>query len=114
MTEQNKEEILEIDEEQLDQLQELLSGSESDKLPPIVLDIEAYDADEFDRGIKEASYIAGVVTALLNAGVTEGFALDYILNKETIKHNLETAKINKDMHVEISKNHKAAEEKFTI
>jgi hypothetical protein len=114
MAEQNKEEILELGEDQLDQLQELLSGSESDKLPPIVLEVEQYDLDEFQRGIKDASYLAGTITAILNAGVSEGFVLDYLLNKETIKHNLETARINKDMNVEMSKNHKATQEKYEL
>lgn len=112
MEEQNKDEILELNEEQLESL---LGGvTDIDKLPPIEIELDQYDADEFDRGIKETSYVAGVVTALLNAGVTEGFVLDYILNKETIKHNLETVKINKEMNIEISKNHKVVNEKYEL
>jgi hypothetical protein len=111
MTEQNKEEILEIDS---DQLQELLSGSDSDKLPPFEIDLSDYDVEEFKRGIKETSYLAGVITAILNTGVSESFVLDYLLSKETIAHNLKTAEINKEMNIEISKNHKAAAEKYEL
>ena len=112
MEEQNKDEILELNEEQLESL---LGGvADIDKLPPIEIELDQYDLEEFQRGINETSYIAGVVTALLNAGVTEGFALDYILNKETIKHNLETSKINKEMNIEMSKNHKATQEKYEL
>ena len=108
MTEENTEQVVEVD---ADQLQELLGGSLDDKLPPIEIPFEWYDSDEFHRGLKEASHSAGVITAMLNAGVTEGFILDYLLNKETIKHNLESAKINKEMNIEIAKHTKAALEK---
>jgi hypothetical protein len=106
MTEQNKEEILEID---ADQLQDLMG--DSDKLPPIEIPMEFYDTEEFYRGIKDFSYISGAITALLNVGVSESFALDYLLNQETIKYNLLAAEINRDMSVEISKNQKVMAEK---
>lgn len=107
MTEENKDQVVEVD---ADQLQELLGGSD-DRLPPIEIPFEFYDADEFHRGLKETSYAAGVITAMLNAGVTEGFVLDYLLNKETIKHNIESAKLNKEMNIEIAKHTRAAQEK---
>jgi hypothetical protein len=113
MSEQNKEEILELD---VDQLQDLIGGSSdsSDTLPPFQLELEDFDVEEFKRGIKDTSYIAGVITAFLNAGVTEGFALDFLLNKETIKHNLKTAEITKEMNIEMSKNQKATAEKYEL
>lgn len=106
MTEPVKEEILEIDAEQLQGLM-----GDSDKLPPIEMSFEDYDIKEFTRGLHETSYIAGVITAFLNAGVTENFVLDFLLNKETIKHNIKTAEINKEMNVEISKWQRIAAEK---
>jgi hypothetical protein len=112
MEEQNKDEILEIDGEQLESL---LGGvPDIDKLPPFEIDLEEYDLEEFQRGIHETSYLAGKITALLNVGLSESFILDYLLNQETIKHNLETAKINKDMNVEMSKNHKVTQEKYEL
>jgi hypothetical protein len=109
---EKKEEILELN---ADQLEELLNNSDiDDKLPPIEIDFDDYDIDEFQRGLNDASYLAGKVTALLNCGLSEGFILDYLLNQETIKHNLETARINKDMNVEMSKNQKATQEKYEL
>jgi hypothetical protein len=109
MEDQIKEEILEID---ADQLEELLSGS--DKLQPIELDLDEFDAEDFQRGIKDTSYIAGVITAFLNTGVSESFVLDYLLSKDSIDHNIKVAEINKSMNVEMSKNAKLAQEKFEL
>jgi hypothetical protein len=109
MTEQPKEQVLEID---ADQLQGLMS--ESDILPPIEIPMEWYDTVEFHKGIHEASYLAGKITALLNAGVSESFVLDYLLNQATIEHNLETARINKEMNVEVSKNAKVTQDKYEL
>lgn len=106
MSEQINEDYMEIDQEQL---QELMSGS--DKLPPIEIPMEWYDMDAFMKGIAETSYISGVITALLNTGLTESAVLDYLLNKETIKHNIRTAEINKEMNVEIAKNQRIVAEK---
>lgn len=110
MSEQNKEEILEIGSEEL---QELL-GASDDKLPPIEIPMEWYDTDEFHKGIHEGSYLAGYITSLLNVGVSESFVLDLLMNKETIKHNIEVAKINKEMNIEMSKNQKATQEKYEL
>lgn len=113
MTEENKnenqEEIMKISEEQL---QAMLGGnSESDKLPPIEIDMEDYNLDEFKRGIHETSYISGVITALLNTGLSESTVLDYLLNKETIAYNLKAAEINKDMNITVAKNQRVSIDK---
>ena len=110
MTEQNKEQILELDAEQLEQY---LSGA-TDKLPPMEIPFEWYDDKEFHQGIKDTSHIAGVITALLNTGVSESFVLDYLLSKDTIAHNIKVAEINKDMNVQVAKNAKLAQEKYEL
>ena len=110
MSEENKEQILGIDE---DQIQEMLGGSD-DKLPPIEIAIEDYDMEEFKRGLNEASHLAGTITAILNTGVSEGFVLDYLLNKENITHNIKVAEINKEMNIEMSKSQKATQDKFEL
>lgn len=107
MTEQNNEEVLEMD---VEQLQELIGGSD-DKLPLIEIDMEDYKIEEFQRGIHDASYISGYIVALLNTGLSEGALMEFLLNQETIKHNLETARINKEMNVEIAKNQRIVAEK---
>jgi hypothetical protein len=109
MTEQNKEQILEID---ADQLEEYMSGS--DKLPPIEIPMEFYDTDQFYQGIKDTSHIAGVITALLNTGVSESFVLDYLLSKDTIGHNIKVAEINKDMNIQVAKNAKLTQDKYEL
>lgn len=111
MSEQNTDQVYEIDE---DKLQELFGSTESETLPPIEIPMEWYDEKEFHQGIKDTSHLAGVVTALLNTGVTEQFVLDYLLSKDTIAHNIEVAKINKEMNVEVAKNAKLAQEKFDL
>jgi hypothetical protein len=109
MEEQAKEQILELDAEQLE---EYLSGS--DKLPPIEIPFEFYDDKQFYQGIKDTSHIAGVITALLNTGVSESFVLDYLLSKDTIAHNIEVAKINKDTNVEVAKYAKLKQEQYEL
>lgn len=116
MTEQNKEhveeQVLELDAEQLE---EYMSDIEiPDKLPPIVLSVEDYDQSEFQRGIDEMSYSAGMITALLNCGVSESFVLDFLLSKDTIAHNIKAAEISKDMHVEVAKTTKGTNDKFEL
>jgi hypothetical protein len=111
MEEQNKEQILEID---ADQLEELMSGSEIDKLPPFQMELEDYDLAEFKRGIKDTSYIAGVITALFNAGLGESSVLDYLLSTKTIEHNKDVAIITKDMNVEVARNAKQANDKYEL
>lgn len=62
-----------------------------------------YDKDEFKRGLDEHSYVAGAITALSNAGVPYNFIMDYIINKETIVHNIEYAKMNNEASIELAK-----------
>ncbi|MEH7116024.1 hypothetical protein V7128_01195 [Neobacillus vireti] len=109
MEEQAKEQILELDAEQLE---ELMSGS--DKLPPMEIPFEFYDDKQFYQGIKDTSHIAGVITALLNTGVSESFVLDYLLSKDTIAHNIEVAKINKETNVEVAKQAKLKQDQFEL
>jgi hypothetical protein len=111
MTDQIKEEILEIDSEQLE---ELLGGSDNDKLPPIEIPFEFFDEKEFYRGIDDTSHLAGVVTALLNTGLSEQAVMDYLLNKATIEHNIRAAEINRDMNVEVARNQRLVAEKHEL
>lgn len=114
MTEENikqeeQEEIVTIDAEQLQEL--MGSESDNDKLPPIIIEMEDYNMEEFQRGIDETSYLCGQIVSLLNTGVSEQFVSDLILNRETIAHNLETARINKDTSIAVSKNQRVTMEK---
>lgn len=99
----------EMQEYDIEQLQELLGGSD-DKLPPITIDLEHYDEEEFHRGIKETSYLSGKITALLNCGLSEQTVLDYLLNEATIDYNLKAANVN----LEIAKIQRATQEKAEL
>ena len=62
-----------------------------------------FDADEFQRGINEYSFVCGALTALCNSGLTPAEAIEYIVNVDTIKHNLEVTRIGADATIESSK-----------
>lgn len=52
-----------------------------------------YDKKEFDKGVKDYSYVAGAISSLLNAGLSSTDALNYIINRETIEHNFKLQEI---------------------
>jgi len=112
MTEETKE-TMELSAEQLE---ELLGGqdSEPEKLPYIMIDLEDYDIEEFNRGIKETSYLAGKVTSLINCGLSEQAVIDLLLNQETIDYNIRAAQINKDMNVEVAKSQRTTQDKYEL
>lgn len=58
---------------------------------------------EFERGIKDYSYVCGAITALCNSGLKPSEAIDYVVNVDTIKHNLEVTKIGANATVESAK-----------
>lgn len=84
----------------------LEEGDVGDKLPPIEIDLDTYDEEQFMKGIDDASYLSGYITGFLNAGVSEDFVLTYLINKETIAYNLETIKLNNATQIEIAKHQK--------
>jgi hypothetical protein len=113
--EQNQQpEVEGISVEQLEELMQEMGSEENENLPKIMIDMQDYDIDQFTKGIHDTSHLAGVVTALLNTGVSESFVLDYLLSKDSIAHNIEIANINKAMNVEMSKNKQAAQEKYEL
>jgi hypothetical protein len=88
-------------------LEDLVSQLEK-VLDPIQLPIENLSGVEFDKynfskGLKEISFVCGMLTGLMNIGLSAKDSLDYILNKENIKHNqILQDKINKN-NIEVSK-----------
>lgn len=103
-----------VQEINLEELINQTSEKQESQLPPIEIDLGAYDNDEFKKGITETSYLAGTITALLNTGVSEGFILEYLINKDTIQHNLDVTKLNNNAQIEISKNQKMSLDKQEI
>lgn len=94
---------------QEDELCELVSPDFN--LPPIMLNTEnlvdmQYDEDAFMLGVYEGSKIAGYITALRNAGVSESFILQLISNRDILKNNLKITESNNHASIEMSKNQK--------
>lgn len=80
-------------------------------LPPFELELEDYNTESFIKGIDDASHICGVITAMLNTGVSEEFILTYLINKENIQCTLDSIKMNNETNIEIGKNQKIMLEK---
>jgi hypothetical protein len=106
---EEQEKVLEIDAEQLEEFMNV-----PENLPPIEIGLEDYDLEEFQRGIKETSHLAGVITALFNTGVSESFILDFLMNKDSIEHSIKVSNINKEMNIEVAKNAKLTQEKYEL
>lgn len=81
---------------------------------PITIEIEDYNQDEFSKGIKNGSYVAGLITSLKNAGLTFEQCMEYVLNEQTIKFNLEATRMNVEMNIEMSKNQASQVDKNSL
>jgi len=55
-----------------------------------------FDAKEFAKGVKDYSFVAGQITALVNCGLSPEMAMSYVLNKESVT-------LQKEMNVEMAK-----------
>jgi hypothetical protein len=69
-----------------------------------LVEISEYDANEFKKGINEASKECGMFTAYLNCGMTNVQAYELILTKLSLEFTEKTTKISNDSAIEISKN----------
>lgn len=54
-------------------------------------DVE-FDDDEYTRGIKLGSYIAGIIAPILAIGIPVELAADMVINERTIAYNMEALK----------------------
>lgn len=112
--------LIEDDEEEM--LEECdceeCSGDDSLELffPPMSLkDLNIdYDADQFTKGLKEASYVAGLYTGLINCGMSIKDSKNYIFGLMNCKLNVDLAEITSKATVEASKNASVANEKQQI
>lgn len=97
------EELEEVKEFIMDQRQvaELMAEPSSD--PSVVLELKDYSMEDFQKGIDDHSYISGAITAILNTGVSEQFALEYLLNQDTINYNLKASEVNKELNIKLAK-----------
>ena len=114
--EENKDIVVEEQEQDSDienVIKEALEAYTND-ITPIILDDEelilAMDTNSFTQGQDDGNYIAGFFTQLMNFGLTRTDAMDVILNKMNVDHNIEVQKIN----LEISKNNALLQEKNSL
>lgn len=79
---------------------------------PLIFDTEnlaediQFDKDEFNKGIKQASYDCGIFTALINSGISYDDAIAYIFTLKNVDMNIKIAEINGNSAIEASKNQK--------
>lgn len=83
-------------------------------LPSFEIPMEFYDSEKFFKGIDDASYMAGFITALANTGIPSIEVLAYLIQKDTIEMNLKMAEINKEANIAVSKNTVLVQEKNQI
>ena len=72
------------------------------------------DEHKFQEGINSASYACGVITALVNTGVSMEDAVAYLLNERTAFHNESLTKIINAAEIEKAKLGYITEEKNRI
>lgn len=93
---ENNKEQLQVSSEELEALELGDLNLESQFYIPMELENLKgikYDKKEFDKGVKDYSYVAGAISSLLNAGLSSTDALNYIINRETIEHNFKLQEI---------------------
>lgn len=84
-------------------------STDDQTLPPIEIykdnleDVLEYDSKEFAKGIKESSKIAGYITGLLNAGLSNEQVLTYIMNKDVIANNDKLSERGSDTQLKMAK-----------
>lgn len=87
-------------------------------LTPIELKIDnlnfEINQDKFQEGIDESSRLAGYITGLLNIGVSENFILEYLVNKETLEHNMKVTDKVHENNVVVAKIDKVTLEKLQL
>lgn len=63
-----------------------------------------FDRVDFNKGLKDSSYISGFYTGLVNSGWDQECAMNYLMAKLSHEIGLEIAKINASSNIEVSKN----------
>lgn len=62
-----------------------------------------FNEKRFQKGIDDISYVCGIITGLINVGVTAVDALAYVMAEHSLENNIEINKIASDAEVEKSK-----------
>lgn len=112
------------DSNKQDQIEELKEIETDEKeplyfLPPLEITTDnlaedvniQLDKDEFIRGLKDASYVCGMYTALVNCGISLDDAVVYIFNRMNIDNNIKISEISANSSIEVSKNASSLKDK---
>ena len=57
------------------------------------LDEVEFDKKEFQKGLKDISYVCGTITGLMNVGICGVDALTYVINEHTFKNTIDVNKL---------------------
>ena len=68
-------------------------------------DIEGveFDKKEFQKGLKDISYVCGMITGLMNIGVCAVDALSYVINEHTFDNSIEVNKLLNELELNKAK-----------
>ena len=62
-----------------------------------------YDKKEFQKGLKDVSYVCGMITGLMNIGVCAVDALTYVINEHTFDNSIEVNKLLNELELNKTK-----------
>ena len=62
-----------------------------------------YDKKEFQKGLKDISYVCGMITDLMNIGVCAVDALTYVINEHTFDNSIEVNKLLNELELNKTK-----------
>ena len=62
-----------------------------------------YDKKEFQKGLKDISYVCGMITGLMNIGVCAVDALTYVINEHTFDNSIEVNKLLNELELNKAK-----------
>ena len=62
-----------------------------------------FDKKEFQKGLKDISYVCGMITGLMNIGVCAVDALSYVINEHTFDNSIEVNKLLNELELNKAK-----------
>ena len=62
-----------------------------------------FDKKEFQKGLKDVSYVCGMITGLMNIGVCAVDALTYVINEHTFDNSIEVNKLLNELELNKTK-----------
>ena len=72
------------------------------------------DDEKFQDGLDDISFVCGQITGLINIGIDPVDALNYLVNKDVLKNNLEMGKINKETSIKVAQEQSIQVEKNSL